>query len=150
MFGSNDDKKTPAAAGEKKGLFGWLRKKPQETVVEQPQVHAEPTPEPVIEAEPVAETPVPVVLPMAEPVLQPVAEAAPEPEPEPEHKPWLELPVAEEPVALVEDVQAEHVVPPIPAVVEPVPVEVVAEVPPVVEVPVPVVAAPAVIESTLR
>ena len=26
MFGSNDDKKTPAAAGEKKGLFGWLRK----------------------------------------------------------------------------------------------------------------------------
>ena len=148
MFGSNDDKKTPAAAGEKKGLFGWLRKKPQETVVEQPQVHAEPTPEPVIEAEPVAETPVPVVLPMAEPVLQPVVEVEPEPEPEPEpeHKPWLELPVAEEPVALVEDVQAEHVVPPIPAVVEPVPVEVVAEVPPVVEVPAPVVAAPAVIE----
>ncbi|WLH23914.1 signal recognition particle-docking protein FtsY [Pseudomonas sp. FP215] len=146
MFGSNDDKKTPAAAGEKKGLFGWLRKKPQETVVEQPQVHAEPTPEPVIEAEPVAETPVPVVLPMAEPVLQPVVEAEPEPAPEPEHKPWLELPVAEEPVALVEDVQAEHVVPPIPAVVEPVPVEVVAEVPPVVEVPAPVVAAPAVIE----
>ncbi|HJH19285.1 MAG TPA: signal recognition particle-docking protein FtsY [Pseudomonas lactis] len=146
MFGSNDDKKTPAAAGEKKGLFGWLRKKPQETVVEQPQVHAEPTPEPVIEAEPVAETPVPVVLPMAEPVLQPVVEAEPEPAPAPEHKPWLELPVAEEPVALVEDVQAEHVVPPIPAVVEPVPVEVVAEVPPVVEVPAPVVAAPAVIE----
>ena len=144
MFGSNDDKKTPAAAGEKKGLFGWLRKKPQETVVEQPQVHAEPTPEPVIEAEPVAETPVPVVLPMAEPVLQPVVEA--EPEPEPEHKPWLELPVAEEPVALVEDVQAEHVVPPIPAVVEPVPVEVVTEIPPVVEVPAPVVAAPAVVE----
>lgn len=146
MFGSNDDKKTPAAAGEKKGLFGWLRKKPQETVVEQPQVHAEPTPEPVIEAEPVAETPVPVVLPMAEPVLQPVVEAEPEPEPEPEHKPWLELPVAEEPVALVEDVQAEHVVPPIPAVVEPAPVEVVAEAPPVVEVPAPVVAAPAVVE----
>ncbi|WP_347169836.1 signal recognition particle-docking protein FtsY [Pseudomonas salmasensis] len=148
MFGSNDDKKTPAAAGEKKGLFGWLRKKPQETVVEQPQVHAEPTPEPVIEAEPVAEAPVPVVLPMAEPVLQLVVEAEPEPapEPEPEHKPWLELPVAEEPVALVEDVQAEHVVPPIPAVVEPVPVEVVAEIPPVVEVPAPVVAAPAVVE----
>lgn len=146
MFGSNDDKKTPAAAGEKKGLFGWLRKKPQETVVEQPQVHAEPTPEPVIEAEPVAETPVPVVLPMAEPVLQPVVEAEPELEPAPEHKPWLELPVAEEPVALVEDVQAEHVVPPIPAVVEPAPVEVVAEIPPVVEVPAPVVAAPAAIE----
>ncbi|MBA2927767.1 signal recognition particle-docking protein FtsY [Pseudomonas sivasensis] len=131
MFGSNDDKKTPAAAGEKKGLFGWLRKKPQETVVEQPQVQAEPIPEPIVEAEPVAEVPAPVVLPMAEPVLQPVVEA----EPEPEHKPWPELPVAEEPVALVEDIQAEHVVPPIPAVVEP--VEVVAEAPLAVEVPVP-------------
>ncbi|BDB22497.1 hypothetical protein cym2001_58620 [Pseudomonas sp. CYM-20-01] len=118
MFGSNDDKKTPAAAGEKKGLFGWLRKKPQETVDEQPQVLPEPIPEPIVEAEPVAETPAPVVLPMAEPVLQPVVEAAPEPEPEPEHKPWPELPVAEEPVALVEDVQAEHVTPPIPVVAE--------------------------------
>ena len=129
MFGSNDDKKSPAAAGEKKGLFGWLRKKPQETVVEQPQVQAEPIPEPIVEAEPVAEVPAPVVLPMAEPVLQPVVEA------EPEHKPWPELPVAEEPVALVEDIQAEHVAPPIPAVVEP--VEVVAEAPLAVEVPVP-------------
>ncbi|MGH8448502.1 signal recognition particle-docking protein FtsY [Pseudomonas sp.] len=141
MFGSNDDKKSPAAAGEKKGLFGWLRKKPQETVVEQPQVQPEPIPEPIKEAEPVAETPAPVVLPMAEPVLQPVVEAAPEAEsePEPEHKPWLELPVAEEPVALVEDVQAEHITPPIPAVVEP--VAVVVEAPPVVEV-----AAPAAVE----
>ncbi|NWN50925.1 signal recognition particle-docking protein FtsY [Pseudomonas sp. MAFF 301514] len=118
MFGSNDDKKTPAAAGEKKGLFGWLRKKPQETVDKQPPVQPEPIPEPIVEAEPVAETPAPVVLPMAEPVLQPVVEVAPEPEPEPEHKPWLELPVAEEPVALVEDVQAEHVTPPIPVVAE--------------------------------
>ncbi|NWF11242.1 signal recognition particle-docking protein FtsY [Pseudomonas salomonii] len=127
MFGSNDDKKSPAAAGEKKGLFGWLRKKPQETVVEQPQVQPEPIPEPVIDAEP----PAPVVLPMAEPVLQPVVE----PEPAPEHTPWLELPVAEEPVALVEDVQAEHVTPPIPAVVEPVAV--------VVEAPAPVTVEPA-------
>ncbi|WP_339438220.1 signal recognition particle-docking protein FtsY [Pseudomonas sp. EA_15y_Pfl1_P104] len=138
MFGSNDDKKTPAAAGEKKGLFGWLRKKPQETVVEQPQVQAEPIPDPIVEAEPVAETPAPVVLPMAEPVLQPVAEG--EPGPEPEHKPWPELPVAEEPVALVEDVQAEHVAPPIPAVAAP--VDIVVEAPPVVEVP-----APTVVES---
>ncbi|CRM04059.1 Signal recognition particle receptor FtsY [Pseudomonas sp. 24 E 1] len=137
MFGSNDDKKTPAAAGEKKGLFGWLRKKPQETVAEQPQVHAEPIPDPIVEAEPVAETPAPVVLPMAEPVLQPLAEV----EPEQEHKPWPELPVAEEPVALVEDVQAEHVAPPIPAVAEP--VEIVVEAPPVVEVPAPVVVEPA-------
>ena len=141
MFGSNDDKKTPAAAGEKKGLFGWLRKKPQETVFEQPQVQAEPTPEPIVEAEPIAETPAPVVLPMAEPVLQPVAE--PEPEPEPEHKPWPELPVAEEPVALVEDVQAEHVAPPIPVVVDAQPL--------VVETPAPVLveAEPAVVEAAV-
>ena len=54
MFGSNDDKKTPAAAGEKKSLFGWLRKKPQEPVVEQPPVTPEPAPAPapVIEEEP--------------------------------------------------------------------------------------------------
>ncbi|WP_330215123.1 signal recognition particle-docking protein FtsY [Pseudomonas sp. AM8] len=146
MFGSNDDKKTPAAAGEKKGLFGWLRKKPQETVAEQPQVQAEPIPEPIVEAEPVAEAPAPVVLPMAEPVLQPVLQPVAEVEPEPEHKPWPELPVPEEPVALVEDVQAEHVVPPIPVTVEPQPVVVEgpAPVPALVE---PVVAAPTVIEA---
>ncbi|WP_260957420.1 signal recognition particle-docking protein FtsY [Pseudomonas citri] len=134
MFGSNDDKKTPAAAGEKKGLFGWLRKKPQETVVEQPQ----PTPEPAAE-QPVEEA-APIVLPLAEPVLQPVE---PEPVVEPlaeQHPPrpaepaaWLTLPVAEEPVALVEDAQAPHITPPIPPLVQPVaamPVE------PIVEAPV--------------
>ncbi|WP_223506907.1 signal recognition particle-docking protein FtsY [Pseudomonas sp. GL-RE-29] len=113
MFGSNDDKKTPAAAGEKKSLFGWLRKKPQEPVVEQPQPLPEPTPAPVIDAEPA-----PVVLPIAEPVLQPVAEPEPEIVAElpltPAAEPWLTLPVAEEPVALVEE-QAPHVTPPIPA-----------------------------------
>ncbi|WP_226500899.1 signal recognition particle-docking protein FtsY [Pseudomonas sp. MWU16-30322] len=143
MFGSNDDKKTPAAAGEKKSLFGWLRKKPQEPVVEQPPVIPEPAPAPVIEAEPA-----PIVLPIAEPVLQPVE---PEPEPEtpvaaelpltPATEPWLTLPVAEEPVALVEEA-APHVTPPIPAPaafvpeVAPAPV-----VEPVVE-PAPVVAEP--------
>ncbi|WP_277759708.1 signal recognition particle-docking protein FtsY [Pseudomonas sp. A34-9] len=116
MFGSNDDKKTPAAAGEKKSLFGWLRKKPQEPVVEQPPAIPEsvPAPAPVIEEEPA-----PIVLPIAEPVLQPV-----EPEPEapvaaelpltPAAEPWLTLPVAEEPVALVEEA-APHVTPVIPA-----------------------------------
>lgn len=151
MFGSNDDKKSPAAAGEKKGLFGWLRKKPQETVVEQPQVQPEPVPEPVLQAEPaiepvaepVVETPAPVVLPIAEPVLQPEVEAAPEPEPEP--KPWPPLPVAEEPVALVEDVQAGHVTPPpIPVVVEP--VQVAVEPQPVVVEPAPLVVEPVVAE----
>ena len=149
MFGSNDDKKNPAAAGEKKGLFGWLRRKPQETVVEQPQVQAEPTPEPIVEADTAAETPAPVVLPMAEPVLQPVVEVEPEPEPQPEHKPWPELPVAEEPVALVEDVQAEHVVPPIPVVIEPQPVVVEAPAPAPVAIE-PVIAAPAVIDEPVE
>ncbi|MCU1773739.1 signal recognition particle-docking protein FtsY [Pseudomonas sp. 13B_3.2_Bac1] len=146
MFGSNDDKKTPAAAGEKKSLFGWLRKKPQEPVVEQPPVIPEPAPTP---APAIEEEPAPIVLPIAEPVLQPVE---PEPEPEtpvaaelpltPAAEPWLTLPVAEEPVALVEEA-APHVTPPIPAPaafvpeVAPAPV-----VEPVVE-PAPVVAEPA-------
>lgn len=119
MFGSNDDKKTPAAAGEKKSLFGWLRKKPQEPVVEQPQAIPDqvPTPVPVIE-----EAPAPVVLPIAEPVLQSQAETVVEPVREvieapltPTAEPWLTLPVAEEPVALVENDLAPHVTPPIPA-----------------------------------
>lgn len=129
MFGSNDDKKTPAAAGEKKSLFGWLRKKPQEPVVEQPQPLPEPTPAPVIEEEPA-----PIVLPITETVLQPVVEAEPDVVAEvvaqvpltPVAEPWLTLPVAEEPVALVEDELAPHVAPPIPAPTafapEPVPV----------------------------
>jgi len=121
MFGSNDDKKNPAAAGEKKSLFGWLRKKPQEPVVEQPQPLPEVAPEPVVEAAPVVESVAPVVLPLAEPVLQPVVELAPAPAPtaesvpEPVHTPWLTLPVPEEPVALVADEQAPHITPPIPA-----------------------------------
>ncbi|UVL34498.1 MULTISPECIES: signal recognition particle-docking protein FtsY [Pseudomonas] len=171
MFGSNDDKKTPAAAGEKKSLFGWLRKKPQEPVVEQPPVIPEPAPAPA-PAPVIEEEPAPIVLPIAEPVLQPVE---PEPEPEapvaaelpltPAAEPWLTLPVAEEPVALVEEA-APHITPEIPApaalvpevarapVVEPVvePAPVVAEpvapafVAPVVQqpAPAPVVAAPVV------
>ncbi|WP_095081552.1 signal recognition particle-docking protein FtsY [Pseudomonas sp. Irchel s3h17] len=121
MFGSNDDKKNPAAAGEKKSLFGWLRKKPQEPVVEQPQALPEVAPEPVVNAAPVAEAPAPVVVQAVEPVLQPVVEPQPEvvielpPVAEVAHKPWLTLPVPEEPVALVEDEQAPHITPPIPA-----------------------------------
>ncbi|MEX5687372.1 signal recognition particle-docking protein FtsY [Pseudomonas silesiensis] len=150
MFGSNDDKKAPAAAGEKKSLFGWLRKKPQEPVVEQPQPLPElpePTPAPVID-----EQPAPVVLPIAEPVLQPVTE----PEPRvvadtvpqypltPTAEPWLTLPVAEEPVALVEDELAPHIAPPIPAptAFAPEPVQPPVVVPVVVAEPVPVIPEP--------
>ncbi|MFK3792036.1 signal recognition particle-docking protein FtsY, partial [Pseudomonas piscis] len=135
MFGSNDDKKTPAAAGEKKGLFGWLRKKPQEPVVQQPPVPAEPVAAPVIEPAPSVAPVEPVAASLAEPLAQPQAQphssapVAPDLPltPNPEHKPWLTLPVAEEPVALVEDVQVEHVTPLIPAVA-PAP-EIVAEAP---------------------
>ena len=111
MFGSNDDKKNPAAAGEKKGLFGWLRRKPQETVVEQPAPAPEVTPEPLIDATPVVVEPTPEVTVVAEvpaPIVEsPVAAQL---------APWPELPVPEEPVALVEDVNAPHIVPPIPEV----------------------------------
>ena len=140
MFGSNDDKKNPAAAGEKKGLFGWLRRKPQETVVEQPAPAPEVTPEPLIEATPVVVEPVPEV------VAAPVVEAA-------KPEPWPPLPVPEEPVALVEDVEAPHIVPPIPEP-EPEPVVAVVEVvEPVLEVvetlpePEPVAPAPAPIAA---
>lgn len=142
MFGSNDDKKSPAAAGEKKSLFGWLRKKPQEPVVEQPPAIPEPAPAP---APVIEEEPAPIVLPIAEPVLQPEAEAEPEAPAAPElpltpaAEPWLTLPVAEEPVALVEEA-APHVTPVIPAPVAEVAAQPVPE--PVVE-PAPIISKPA-------
>ncbi|SMQ28673.1 signal recognition particle-docking protein FtsY [Pseudomonas helmanticensis] len=153
MFGSNDDKKTPAAAGEKKSLFGWLRKKPQEPVVEQPPAIPEPAPEP---APVIEEEPAPIVLPLAEPVLQPVE---PEPAPEapvaaelpltPAAAPWLTLPVAEEPVALVEEA-APHITPviPAPAFVAEVAPAVAGVVEPIVE-PAPVAAAPVIAEPVV-
>ncbi|WP_433768503.1 signal recognition particle-docking protein FtsY [Pseudomonas putida] len=144
MFGSNDDKKTPAAAGEKKSLFGWLRKKPQEPVVEQPQPIPEPAPAPVIDA-----APAPVVQPVSEPVPQPVAAepaAVVEQPLTPSAQPWLTLPVAEEPVALVEDDLAPHVTPPIPAptAFAPEPVHAPAAAPVVQAEPAPVVPEPVI------
>lgn len=121
MFGSNDDKKTPAPAGEKKGLFGWLRKKPQETAAEQPQDLSTATAEPVIESTPLtaevqlapALTPEPAHEVAAEPVVEQVQPG------EPTSEPWLTLPVAEEPVALVNEYEL-HVTPPIAPVADPV------------------------------
>ncbi|MGC4011564.1 MAG: signal recognition particle-docking protein FtsY [Pseudomonas sp.] len=107
MFGSNDDKKAPPA-GEKKGLFGWWRKKPQaeeqpaaeaELQAEQP-VAVEPVPAteqaPAAQAEPVAPraelapepTPEPIVdvVPASVPV-EPLAQPAPQPEPQPVAQP---------------------------------------------------------------
>lgn len=116
MFGSNDDKKNPAPAGEKKGLFGWLRKKPQETPVEPPQDLSTAAPEPVIESTPEAVEPqfAPASsMPLVGETV--VAEAvAPQAQPdEASHvQPWPPLPVAEEPVALVNEYEL-HVTPPI-------------------------------------
>ncbi|WP_394235254.1 signal recognition particle-docking protein FtsY [Pseudomonas anguilliseptica] len=91
MFGSNDDKNTPAPAApasaekpaEKKDLFGWLRKKPQAPSSPEPQ----PTPVSEQPAAPaVAETapaPVAPVSEVAAPVESPVipAEVVVEPQP---------------------------------------------------------------------
>ncbi|WP_236225471.1 signal recognition particle-docking protein FtsY [Pseudomonas pseudonitroreducens] len=121
MFGSNDDKKAPPA-GEKKGLFGWWRKKPQaeeqpaaetEQPVEQP-VAAEPVPAPeqapAAQAEPLAPraepAPEPVidVVPVAvpvEPLVQPALQSEqPEPQPSVAEAPQpAVLPVEPTPVA---------------------------------------------------
>ncbi|MDX1370680.1 signal recognition particle-docking protein FtsY [Pseudomonas sp.] len=111
MFGSNDDKKTPAPGAmpdappsaektaEKKDLFGWFRKKPQEPVGSPAPgaVDPAPTPAPVAEpqepepglpqaeeaATPVVEQVVPVapVAPPAEPAVAPAPAPAPAPRP---------------------------------------------------------------------
>ncbi|MDE3737176.1 signal recognition particle-docking protein FtsY [Pseudomonas resinovorans] len=73
MFGSNDDKKAPAQAGEKKSLFGWLRKKPQETV---PATPAEPV-VPVEAEVPAASTTAPEAVSAPGPVTDTLAEATP-------------------------------------------------------------------------
>ncbi|MFK3798391.1 MULTISPECIES: signal recognition particle-docking protein FtsY [unclassified Pseudomonas] len=139
MFGSNDDKKTPAQAGEKKGLFGWLRKKPQETVAEQPAESPVAAPEPVVEStSPLAEPQTPPTIPPTSPASHTFV--APEPEhavdAQPAAEPWLKLPVAEEPVALTDESEP-HVTPAIPAhTASHVPTAVAAPAPsPVVEAP---------------
>ena len=113
MFGSNDDKKTPPPAGEKKGLFGWLRKKPQETPPEPPQApvttEAPETPETPELAVEVAPEPALVAAPPAAAPAAPIVQAEPVAS-------GLVLPVPEEPVALVPDIEAESVVPSIPPV----------------------------------
>ncbi|PYC29214.1 signal recognition particle-docking protein FtsY [Aquipseudomonas alcaligenes] len=78
MFGSQDDKPSPEQPGEKKSLFGWLRKKPQDSAAAPEQA----PPAPVAEAaaapaEPVA-APVPAALEVA-PAEVPAAPAVAEP-----------------------------------------------------------------------
>ncbi len=112
MFGSNDDKKTPAEAGEKKGLFGWLRKKPQapaaEPLAAEPPEESQPlADQPDREAEQMLREQPVEPLPLAEPpkaeepqaatvAAEPLAEPEPEPEsaPEPVTEPLPAQPAA--------------------------------------------------------
>ncbi|WP_181297686.1 signal recognition particle-docking protein FtsY [Pseudomonas sp. Q2-TVG4-2] len=129
MFGSNDDKKTPAAAGEKKGLFGWLRKKPQTPAAEPPPA------EPLEDSQPFADEPdvAPTEAqpaeepPRTEPVIdQPEPVAAPEikpeavlhtDEPEPETAPALVQPKDVPEAPALAEIAVEPA--PAPAVAEP-------------------------------
>ncbi|MDG1581206.1 signal recognition particle-docking protein FtsY [Pseudomonas sp. GOM6] len=110
MFGSNDDKPSAENAGEKKSLFGWLRKKPQDTP-SNPEQAAPASPEPVA---PPPEAHAPVAEPSA-PAAQAPVSAEPVP-PVPESPPVQ--PIA--PALPVVEVQAapEAVAPPL---VEPAP-----------------------------
>jgi len=104
MFGSNDDKKSPAEAGaqtppvteEKKSLFSWWRKKPAETAAEPAQ--PAPVEQPAAQAPAVPSTPEPAseALPVVEPQ---VAEVTPAPAPQPE--PLVAAPVVVEQPPLV-------------------------------------------------
>lgn len=126
MFGSNDDKKAPQG-GEKKGLFGWWRKKPQageqpadqpvepvsETtaaeqrtpaddaapaLTEQPVRQEPPAAVPAMPPAPVAEAPLAHGEP-ATPVEAPVAQPEPILAAEPEPEPEPAAPVAAAPAA---------------------------------------------------
>ena len=104
MFGSNDDKKSPAEAGaqtppvteEKKSLFSWWRKKPAETAAEPAQPAPVEQPATQAPAEPSTPEPAPEALPVVEPE---VAEVAPAPAPQPE--PLVATPVVVEQPTLV-------------------------------------------------
>ena len=101
MFGSNDDKKAPAEAGEKKGLFGWLRKKPQTPPTEPPPS------EPLEDSQPFADEPDELTQEQLAEIETEHSERVDEPEVEAETAPRPE-PVAEiaEPVESVDVPQA--------------------------------------------
>src|SRR3990167_7987180 len=103
MFGSDDDKKTPGDAGEKKSLFGWMRKKPQG---ETPAAQAPATPS----AEPLPVTPAPEAAGQAAPQSLPATAVTVEAVVE-----TTAVPVAPTVAPLVSDAPARGA----PAVVEP-------------------------------
>lgn len=80
MFGSDDDKKTPGDAGEKKSLFGWMRKKPQgETPAAQAPASPSAEPLPVAPTAEAAGQAAPQPLPAAAVAVEAVVEATAEP-----------------------------------------------------------------------
>jgi len=103
MFGSDDDKKTPGDAGEKKSLFGWMRKKPQgETPAAQAPATPSAEPLPVAPAPEAAGQAAPQPLPATAVTVEAVVETT-------------AVPVAPTVAPLVSDAPA----PVTPAVVEP-------------------------------
>ena len=117
MFGSKEDKKTPEAA-EKKGLFGWFRKKAQTPEpVEQPAAAAEALDAAAESVPPAAPASGEAVAPAPAPAPAPVAEA---PQAPVEPAPLASAPLAVE-VEAVEAPQPVAVEPPAVAAPAPVP-----------------------------
>ncbi|HFT8569021.1 TPA: signal recognition particle-docking protein FtsY [Pseudomonas aeruginosa] len=135
MFGSNDDKKAPQG-GEKKGLFGWWRKKPQ--------AGDQPADQPV---EPVSETAAAEQRAPADDVAQSLTEQPGRQQPSAAEPP---APVAEAPLAGDEPASAEEHSPrPEAPVAQPEPI-LAAEPEPEPEPVAPLAAAPAVSEPATR
>ncbi|HCK0565597.1 TPA: signal recognition particle-docking protein FtsY [Pseudomonas aeruginosa] len=141
MFGSNDDKKAPQG-GEKKGLFGWWRKKPQ--------AGEQPADQPV---EPVSETAAAEQRAPADDVAQSLTEQPGRQQPsaaEPAEPAEPAPPVAEAPLAGDEPASAEEHSPrPEAPVAQPEPI-LAAEPEPEPEPVAPLAAAPAVSEPATR
>ncbi|HFF2279066.1 signal recognition particle-docking protein FtsY [Pseudomonas aeruginosa] len=137
MFGSNDDKKAPQG-GEKKGLFGWWRKKPQ--------AGEQPADQPV---EPVSETAAAEQRAPADEVAQSLTEQPGRQQPS-AAEPAEPAPVAEAPLASDEPASAEEHSPrPEAPVAQPEPI-LAAEPEPEPEPVAPLAAAPAVSEPATR
>ena len=130
MFGSDDEKKTPGDAGEKKSLFGWMRKKPQsETPAAQVADSANAAALPVSPAADAASAALPVIEAVVEAVVSVDAavasvEATPEPAPapvvEPVTKPGFYARFKAAPVAAPTELETPATSPAVPA--EPLPV----------------------------
>ncbi|MDU2872215.1 MAG: signaling recognition particle receptor family protein, partial [Pseudomonas aeruginosa] len=138
MFGSNDDKKAPQG-GEKKGLFGWWRKKPQ--------AGEQPADQPV---EPVSETAAAEQRAPADDVAQSLTEQPGRQQPSAAEPAEPPAPVAEAPLAGDEPASAEEHSPrPEAPVAQPEPI-LAAEPEPEPEPVAPLAAAPAVSEPATR